>query len=351
MNELGDIKTVILPENVVNTSSTPQRKPVRIIRKRRPKSPETTATPPVSPMDESDAIKASVEENAEEDDVPTPIPPEKPVPTYLAKLNAHERDQYITFDEGPHIYTVHGEQGYTSVTTWNHMLFEAFNADASIKKIVGTKKWRTDVNYEYYQKTAEQIKEIWDKNRDASSTAGTNLHFNIECFYNKIPVDNNSVEYKYFLEFVKDYPNLEAYRTEWCVYDEESKLSGSIDMVFRDTNTGEFLIYDWKRCKEIPYESFGNKYSKVPCISHLPDSKFWHYSLQLNTYRHILEKNYGMTISGMFLIRIHPDNPYETYDRVEVHDLRKEVNDLFEYRKKLLAGEVTHPYPIADTKH
>ena len=56
----------------------------------------------------------------------------RPVPDYLAKLNPHHRDQFIEFDEGPHIYTVHGQQGYTSVTTWNHHHFPGFDADAII---------------------------------------------------------------------------------------------------------------------------------------------------------------------------------------------------------------------------
>jgi ATP-dependent exoDNAse (exonuclease V) beta subunit len=288
------------------------------------------------------------EENAsEENAAPLPPPPARPTPDYLARLNAHERDPYITFDEGPHEYTVHGEKGYTSVTTWNHMLFAPFEEEKMIKKIVGSKKWRTDTTYKYYQKTAEEISEMWRINRDEASGAGTQLHFNIECFYNKIPVENASIEYQYFLRFVEDYPNLEAYRTEWCVYHEELKLSGSIDMVFRDKETGEFYIYDWKRSKEIVYESYGNKTSPVPCIHQMPDCNFWHYSLQLNTYREILETKYGMKITGMFLICIHPDNPYETYERIEVHDLRREIGDLFEFRRKLLLGEVSLPSTAA----
>ena len=330
MDEMGEIKVI---NNVPGISANSLPKSVKIIRRKR-----VSSAKPAQVSSEK-VIEAKLEEQSEEEG-PTPIPEQKPQPTYLAKKNAHERDQYISFDEGPHVYTVHGESDYTSVTTWNHMLFSQFNEEAQIKKIVGNKKWRTDPTYKYYQKTAQEIKDMWETNRVASSTAGTNLHFNIECFYNQIPVENDSIEYQYFLKFVEDYPELEAYRTEWCVFDQELKLSGSIDMVFRDKNTGEFLIYDWKRSKEIDYESYGNKTSHVECISHLPNCNFWTYSLQLNTYRYILEKNYGFKISGMYLIRIHPDNPYETYDRIEVHDLRKEIEDLADFRRKLLKGEV-----------
>jgi ATP-dependent exoDNAse (exonuclease V) beta subunit len=203
------------------------------------------------------------------------------------------------------------------------------------------KEWSNDETYQYYKKTAEEIKKMWNDNANIQSSAGTKLHNNIEYYYNQIPVENDSIEYQFFLKFVKDFPNLEPYRSEWCIYDEELKLSGSIDMIFRDKETGEFLVYDWKRSKEIKFESYGKKTSHVSCISHLPDCNFWHYSLQLNTYRYILEKNYGLKISGMFLVVFHPNNSLESYDRIEVHDLTKEINDVFEFRKKLLRGEVT----------
>jgi CRISPR/Cas system-associated exonuclease Cas4 (RecB family) len=262
-----------------------------------------------------------------------------PAPTYLAEKNAHERDQYITFDEGPHIYTVHGEQGYTSVTTWNHLIFgSSFDEEGAVSKILKKREWKTKPEYMYYQKSAEEIKQMWEDNRVSASSAGTKLHYNVECYYNNIPVVNDSIEYQYFLNFVADYPNLEAYRTEWCVYHEELKISGSIDMVFRDKVTGEFYIYDWKRSKEINYEcKYGDKKGNAPCVSHLPDSNFWHYSAQLNTYRMILEEKYGVKIAGMFLICIHPNNILENYERIEVQDLRKDMEKIKEYRLQMLA--------------
>ena len=54
---------------------------------------------------------------------------------YLSGKNAHPRDEFITFEEGPHIYTVCGERGtYKSVTTWNHSHFSQFDADGIVSK-------------------------------------------------------------------------------------------------------------------------------------------------------------------------------------------------------------------------
>jgi len=249
----------------------------------------------------------------------------------LAIKNAHERDKDISFDEGPHIYTVRGEQGYTSVTTWNHEHFSQFDSGKIIENIIKSPKMK-DPKYKYFGMTAEDIIKSWDANRDAASSAGTQTHYNVECYYNGMDVKDDSVEYKYFMEFVRDHPHLEAYRTEWCVFYEEIKISGSIDMVFRDRNTGEYLIYDWKRSKGIEYESYGGKTAITPCIAHLPDTNFWHYSLQLNVYRKILQDKYDMKIARLALVVLHPDNHNKTYEVVDVPILDKEMDDLWKHR-------------------
>jgi hypothetical protein len=249
----------------------------------------------------------------------------------LAIENAHPRDQFISFDEGPHIYTVKGERGYTSVTTWNHEHFSKFDGEKIINGILKSPKM-SDPNYKYYGMTREDINRSWDLNRDTASQAGTKTHYNVECFYNDIQVNDDSIEYEYFMRFVADHPHLKAYRTEWCVFYEEVKISGSIDMVFQDTRTGEFMIYDWKRSKGIEYESFGRKTAITPCIQHLPDSNFWHYSLQLNVYRKILQDKYDMKITKLALVVLHPDNQSKTYEVVDVPMMDKEMEDLWEYR-------------------
>jgi len=255
--------------------------------------------------------------------------------TMLALKNSHPRDKNIIFDEGPHIYTVNGEQGYTSVTTWNHHHFPIFDSNKIIANILKSPKM-ADPTYKYHGMTADDISESWDKNRDAASSAGTKTHYNVECFYNEITVIDSSIEYEYFLCFAKDHPHLKAFRTEWCVYYEEIKVSGSIDMVFRDENTGEYMIYDWKRSKGIDYENNFGKSALTPCIKHLPDTNFWHYALQLNVYRKILQDKYDMPITKLALVVLHPDNPSKTYEVVDVPFMDKEMEDLWELRKKEL---------------
>jgi ATP-dependent exoDNAse (exonuclease V) beta subunit len=260
-------------------------------------------------------------------------------PTYLAKLNAHERDSFITFDEGPHIYTVHGQQGYTFVTTFVHKQFPHFDTEKIVQTTLASKKMN-DPLYKYYGKNKEQILAEWDQNRDQAAAAGTKMHYDIECYYNQIDNENKSIEFEYFRRFVADFPELTPYRTEWCVYYEEFKLSGSIDMIFEHPD-GTLQIYDWKRCKSIEYEAFRNQSALTPCLSHLPDTNFWHYSLQLNLYKTILEDKYGKKVTGLYLICLHPDNAYKTYDRIEVLFLDKEVREALAFSKKDIKQNAT----------
>ena len=248
----------------------------------------------------------------------------------LETQNPHERDKHITFDEEPHIYTIDGDSNYMSVTTWNHSHFSHFDADAVISNMMRSQKWH---NNKYYGKTREEIKAMWEQNGAEASAAGTKLHYDIECFYNEMPVTNDSVEYKYFKNFIRDFPDLRPYRTEWMVWDKELKFAGSIDMVYEKSD-GTLLIYDWKRTKDIKKTTSFVKFSHTDCISHIPDTNFWHYSLQLNTYKAIVEKNYGKIVTGMVLVRLHPNS--NNYQLIPVPNLQEDVKTLFALRKSML---------------
>ena len=253
-------------------------------------------------------------------------------PTYLKEKNPHPRDERILFDEPTHTYTIDGDSDYMSVTTFNHKLFEQFDADKIITNMRKSKNWETS---KYFGMTDSEIKAAWDKNRDNAAQAGTKMHYDIECYYNECPNENDSIEYKYFLNFKDRFPELKAYRTEWTVFHEELKLAGSIDMVF-ENEKGELLIYDWKRSKEIVKTNSWNKYSPIEAISHIPDTNYWHYCLQLNTYKAILEAKYERKVVGLYLVCLHPENKNKDFQRIKVADLQSEVKDLFEYRAQQL---------------
>ena len=85
---------------------------------------------------------------------------------------------------------------------------------------------------------------------------------------------------------------------------------------------------------KIAYENSYGQTAITPCIKHLPDTNFWHYSLQLNVYKRILEVKYGKKVTALYLVCLHPSSGYKTYDRISVPILEKEIDDLFDVRKK-----------------
>ena len=266
----------------------------------------------------------------------------------LKLKNPHERDSRITFDPVPHTYTIDGDtrpdHKYTSVTTWNHAHFEVFDADAIITKMMASKTWAT--NPKYKGQTRDQITAGWDSNRDQAAAAGTEMHAAIELFYNRTPgapdANPETPEFGYFLNFTRTFHDknktLRAYRTEWTVFHEEARISGSIDMVFENMDpetgapNGTYSIYDWKRCKEIVRHSAFNKWATTPGLEHLPDTNYWHYCLQLNVYKYILQEKYGKTVTDLYLVCLHPDNSNRDYQRIKVADLQSEVADIMRAR-------------------
>lgn len=255
-------------------------------------------------------------------------------PTYLAEKNPHERDSHISFDEGPHIYTIDGDSSFTSVTSWNHSHFPHFDADKIIGNMMRSRKWPQS---KYFGMTPTEIKKMWNENGNQASAAGTKMHYDIECFYNDmdVEVEEDCIEWQYFEKFEDDYGSkMEPYRTEMMVWDKELQFAGSIDMLYKNED-GTLSIYDWKRCKEIKKDNSFEK-ATTECIKHLPNSNYWHYSLQLNTYKYLLEKNYGVTIKEMYLVCLHPNNNNKSYQRIEVKDMKKEIDDLMDLRIQML---------------
>jgi hypothetical protein len=284
----------------------------------------------------------------------------------LANKNPHPRDKNLVFHEPTHKYTITTDPNskYISVTTFNHHHFPQFNADEIIKKMMNGRNWNTA--NKYWGKTPEEIKNEWNKNATLVSGQGTNMHYDIECFMNQELLDaetnepisythadlleiyldeinqgiiqpNTSIEWGYFLQFIQAFPHLKPYRTEWTIYNEDIKMAGSIDMVYENPD-GTLSIYDWKRVKEITKSNSFKQYAIEECIDYLPDTNFWHYSLQLNTYKALLEAKYDKKITSLYLVKLHPCNISKTFELIKCADLTNEVKDLFNIRKKNISA-------------
>lgn len=247
----------------------------------------------------------------------------------LSKQHKHVRDDEILFDPIPHKYTLkkHPEIHFKSVTGIISSIFKKFDADKIIKNMTKSLNWKSS---KYYGMEPVEIKKLWNRNGKEARELGTKLHNEIEMYYNNIPIDieENYKEFYQFKKFDEDFfDELTPYRTEWMIWDSTLKIAGSIDMVF-ENNDGTLSIYDWKRCKEFKTRN-SYDYCIVPELNHIPDTNYWHYALQLNLYKYILEHNYNKIVNDLYLIQLHPD--IDTYKRVQVPILKNEIKCLIQY--------------------
>jgi len=185
----------------------------------------------------------------------------------------------------------------------------------------------------YFGQTKEVIKAGWDKNGEEASKAGTAMHADIEHFLNQEPIlTPDCSEFRYFMAFWQGFqsvnPTYEPYRTEWLVYDEDKKLAGSIDCVLKHKVDGSVVILDWKRSKEIKKSNTFE--SGFPPFHKLPSCNFYHYTLQLNIYRHLLESKYGQRVAAMYIVVLHPNNATFEIHTIEKYDIASIWDELLQ---------------------
>ena len=238
-------------------------------------------------------------------------------------LNVHPRDAFISFEEKENVYVV-GSKKLTRVSTLISSHFSEFDASKIIDKMQNSSKWSRS---KYFGMEKQEIIDLWEKNGEEARNLGTLMHEQIEKFFlseGKVLPEEKSPEFNQFLDFWNVFsthnPGFKPYRMEWRVYSQE--VAGTIDCTLVSPG-GDIVIIDWKRSKAIErYSPFGRGLGK---LSHLSDCNFVHYSLQLNSYRHILENFYDKRVSAMYLAVFHPLQ--DKYKFIEVPYM-KEVEGL-----------------------
>lgn len=258
----------------------------------------------------------------------------------LEAQNPLPRDKRIVFEEEHHVYYIDGRiRAPRSVTQLVHQVAQEFDAKTAIASMRRGRNWskrRAEFLHAdgVTEMSDEEIAAKWTENGRVQSSRGTLMHFQIEQYLNGAVIEEpHSPEFAMFLQFQKDFMlarGLEPLRTELSLFHCGLQAAGQADLIARDTETGRIVILDWKRSKEIKYK---NPYQKLkPPLDHLADCNYNLYCLQLNVYRYILETEYGMSVSGMYLGVFHPNEIGPLC--VEVPRLEREVNLLVEHEKR-----------------
>jgi hypothetical protein len=246
----------------------------------------------------------------------------------LEKLNQHQTDKKVSFDEAKHQYFYEGELMALSVTSLIAQYFEKFESEAVAERMIAGKRWPR-VGYIHedgrpYSKS--EVLQQWDYVGETASNQGTWMHYNIERYLNGEPPADNLPELQQFMEFYQDVVvalKYTPYRTEWRIVAPDLSLAGSVDLVVQKGD-GTFAIIDWKRSKNLP-DNMKSVYGKKAMgpLRNLPDCDGSKYFLQQNIYKYILEKYYGIKITSLLLVSMHPE--FDKYFLVDVPCMEKEV--------------------------
>lgn len=239
-----------------------------------------------------------------------------------------QQDGKLSFNEKEHIYMLNDTE-MRSVSSIVAMFFREFDTvGISLKKCYGN------------ETEAAKLREVWESKGSVASQAGTFLHKQIEDYLNgkEIPdllcdvcYEGNYVkcrhtldisrEWSYFKAFERNTPFI-PFRTEWRIYDTDARMAGTLDFVCACPD-GTYEIYDWKRSNKIDPAERNPWANGLNGLEHLTDTSYSHYCLQQNLYRYMLEKNYGIKVSRMNLVVLHPELP--SYRVVSIPPMEHEV--------------------------
>lgn len=281
--------------------------------------------------------------------------------TILEKLNSHPYDTTLIFNPLNHTYSVkwspddeYSSENILSVTSFGKSFFPAFDSDKVIQKMMKSKNWKKS---KYFGMSVQEIKKKWETQRDICARNGTAHHLFCENYYNGL-IDlkrhkNESPEIDQFINFVSDHKSMVPLRTEWLLRTSSKyKICGTPDIIFVNDETyksGKVLhldIYDWKNSKKITKFGFEKGYTP---LEKLPNSNYFHYSIQLNIYKYILETFYApikfgnklysdIHVNNMFIIVMHENR--SNYMKMQLPNFQEEVRSMFEIREKNLNKKI-----------
>ena len=296
----------------------------------------------------------------------------------------HERDERIEFKEKTHTYFIDGDStDIISVTTFIHTLFREFNADEAILKMRNGRYWMD--KKEYHGMTDDQIKEKWENHRERAADLGTRMHNFLELFFKGAkdnPLNPELISRKQLYRFLSAHRKYLPYKLEPRIFDEGTRIAGSVDALFLNVEENPGVIetemhidpitkietksyklmkkpliwtlWDWKRYGKVRTENPYDSALPGTPIEGEPNANFFHATLQLNMYKYILEKNYGMVIGECAVVHFHPNNDKDEYRKYPILDMQETIEKLFAFRRQhLFMKKFKIPRTIdkADTAH
>lgn len=219
----------------------------------------------------------------------------------------------------------------------DHIYYTKKNGDIykSVSSILSIIKPKFDLEgkaIEYASKknmSVDDVLTLWEDKKKSGLNFGTLIHENIETYFK----ENRILEKKYE-EIVKCVYNsvyIENGYNELICFDKNKKICGTADYV----SFGEksFTISDFKTNLKFNFENaFNDKFLLSP-VSHLPNSEYFIYALQLSFYAYMISNLTGLICESLNIYWL--KRQIDTKDvfkakwlRYTVPYLKKEVEDI-----------------------
>lgn len=227
----------------------------------------------------------------------------------------------VKLDEESHTYTALSKnnkliKAKISMTSLLHKYVREFNKDVEAE-VFATK----------YNLNKEDVLKAWDYEGKYAAFKGTSIHNYLEYLFKGLPelhynkekiielLGQDDLADKWdklvylankFYESTKEF--IIPIACELKIFDEETGVAGAVDLLAYHIQSGELIIIDYKSSKEIQRYNTFNEYMLEP-LNHLPDINYYHYSLQLNGYQYIIEKNTKLKLrNNHFIVWINENN-------------------------------------------
>ena len=230
----------------------------------------------------------------------------------LRAVHPLAQDRRLVFFEEEHYYTWDDVKVPTSVTEYIGGFSSPFEPEVAVRKMRQGRQWESKSRLYTHEDgspmTDPDIIAKWERGGTVASRRGTLMHYTIEQCLNGRDIHDPSPEFVQFLEFERTGlrgAGFVPYRTELSMYLPSMRLAGQADLLAYSPDRDEYAVFDWKRTREVkgsnPFEHFGEP------LEDLQVCNYNKYALQLNIYRYVLHKVYGMKITLLRLGIFHPE--------------------------------------------
>lgn len=269
------------------------------------------------------------------------------------------REPRLSFFAPSHTYSIDGSsKGIISMTTLVHTMFPEFDADVAIRKMRHGRNWSPQ--HPCYAMSDGEIKAAWEKNRVQAAGLGTAMHAHLEAVFNAQiagapPLPHPQPDAASGLEllreehlraFLADHAaTLRPWRMELMIFDEELRLAGMVDALFTRADCADgddpmrhIVLMDWKRTKELKRSNPWEKGIAGTPAEDMDDCNFNHFCIQLNGYKYVLERRYGVHVDEMFIVVFHPNQA--SYMKVPIEPMPAKIAAVMERRLRAVRAGV-----------